>query len=109
MIVGKSELNSGFGGGPKSYAFLCSGNVLYNINSLVDNADGWTYIDAHGINDKGWIAATGQKGSDTQAFLLHIVTTALEPDSLLILSPCLMFFIANRFRRRRGTLRHDRN
>jgi len=46
-------------GSEVTHAFLYRGGVLLDLNSLVAGADGWTLIEAVGINDAGQIAGTG--------------------------------------------------
>lgn len=51
-------------------AFLHSGGVMYDLNSLIPDGSGWLLIAATGINDNGQIVGTGFINSRPSSFLL---------------------------------------
>ena len=51
-------------------AVLWVAGSIYDLSTLVDNASGWTFYDAYGINDSGQIVGTGVVNSQQHAFLL---------------------------------------
>ncbi len=60
---------SGFEGPVR--AFVYSGGVITDLNSLIPSSAGWTLVHANGINDSGQIVGTGQNPLlQTHAFLL---------------------------------------
>ena len=65
VIVGDTYASSG----PGSVAFVDIGDVMTNLNSLV-NLNGVTLVDATAINDAGQIVADGDNG---QAYLLTAI------------------------------------
>ncbi len=54
----------------KFHAFLSMGNVLYDLNELIDRADGWELVQAVGINDQGQIVGIGMLDGEDHVFLL---------------------------------------
>jgi probable HAF family extracellular repeat protein len=75
QVVGQSEVSADTG---PLHAFLYSGGVMYDLNSLVTNAPGWTLTSAQGINDLGQITGTGTDPfGNSRAFLLTPLTTLL--------------------------------
>jgi probable HAF family extracellular repeat protein len=53
QVVGRAETPSG-----EAHAFLYDGAAMRDLNSLLDGSgDGWTVMEARGINDAGQIAA----------------------------------------------------
>ena len=64
-------------------AFLYSGGVMTDLNTLIPSNSGWTLDGATGINDLGQICGTGVNPSgQTDAFLL---TPTPEPSTLALL------------------------
>jgi probable HAF family extracellular repeat protein len=62
--------------GKNTRAFLCSGGVMTDLNSLIGTNSGWTLKSASSINDNGQIVGSGINPSgQTHAFLL----TPLNP------------------------------
>jgi MYXO-CTERM domain-containing protein len=51
-------------------AFVWSGGMLFDLNDLVSNADGWSLTAAYGINQNGQIVGTGFFNGESAAFLL---------------------------------------
>jgi probable HAF family extracellular repeat protein len=83
----------------ESRAFLYTAEEgMIDLNTLIDLPSGWVIEDAHGINDAGWIAATGYNADEdlSRAFLL---TPVPEPGTwaLLILGSGMTLL----FRRKR--------
>jgi len=80
-VVGAVEMASN-----ARHAFVYDG-TMHDLNGVVSSADGWTFTDALGINDSGWIAANATNpaigGGRAQAFLLEPIVP--EPASLAIL------------------------
>lgn len=92
QVVGRCNLFNGSG----SRAFLYSGGVLMDLNSLLPPGSGWTLQDARGINDAGQIVGFGTFGGHTRAFVM----TVPEPTSML--PPLLLASLLWRRQRRRG-------
>jgi probable HAF family extracellular repeat protein len=81
QVVGTSELAEGF----DRHAFIYSGGVLTDLNSLIDPASGWVLLEARGINDLGQVAAFGCMGENCQAVLLDLVPQIPEPASVTLM------------------------
>ena len=64
-VVGTSTTAQGF-----PQAFVWSAGVMRNLNDLIPPISGGFLWEAHGINDRGQIAAYGLIGGDFRAFLL---------------------------------------
>ena len=79
QVVGYASTTSG-----TSDAFLYSGGVMVDLNSLLPPNSGWQLQLATGINDSGQIAGYGTINGQTHAFLLD--TSVPEPHSLLMLA-----------------------
>jgi hypothetical protein len=62
-------------------AFLYSGGVMTDLNSLLDQHSRWTSIQPYAINDRGQITGEGIIGGQTHAFLL---TPTPEPSSIVL-------------------------
>jgi len=79
------------------HAFLYSGGVMTDLNTLIDPALGWTLTEARGINDLGQIVGYGDIGGNTRAF---IMTPVPEPEiyAMLLAGLGLMGFLARRRR-----------
>lgn len=54
-------------GTPNSYAWVrySSSSTVYNLNTLIPANSGWTLLEAHAINDLGWIVGIGRKTTPT--------------------------------------------
>ena len=65
QVVGTSTTVEGF-----PQAFVWSGGVMRNLNDLIPPISGGFLWEAHGINDRGQIAAYGLIDGDFRAFLL---------------------------------------
>lgn len=63
------------------HAFLYSGGVMKDLNTLIPSGSGWVLYGACGINDYGQIVGTGYHGHDDHAFLLNPPAPA-APDGL---------------------------
>jgi len=77
VVVGESDDGSTYN------AFVYSGGVMTNLNSVLDNSgNGWTLMRAYAINDNGWIAGYGTNpAGEREAFLL---TPTPEPSTWLL-------------------------
>jgi probable HAF family extracellular repeat protein len=57
-----------------SHAFIYDGNVMVDLNDLIDAQTGWDYLDeATDINNKGQIVGIGYIDGETHTFLLYPV------------------------------------
>jgi probable HAF family extracellular repeat protein len=69
--------------GGSNEAFLYSGGVMYNLDSLTPGS-GWELSDATGINNSGQIVGYGlNPAGQTHAFLLNPVP---EPSTMVLLA-----------------------
>ena len=57
-------------------AFLYSGGVMTDLNTLIDPASGWVLEEARDINEPGQIVGWGMHNGQPRAYLL----TKLEPN-----------------------------
>ena len=79
------------------HAFLYSSGVMTDLNTLLDSSGtGWTLTDAQGINDSGWIAASGFFGGQQRAVLLVPLP---EPSSALLAVSIVALLAGRRSRR----------
>jgi probable HAF family extracellular repeat protein len=67
QVVGFSTLNET---DPYSHAFVYNGVVMHDLNDLIPVGSGWQISSAVGINNKGQIAANGERNGLTRALLL---------------------------------------
>ena len=79
------------------HAFLYSGGVMTDLNTLIDPTSGWVLQTAQAINDSGQITGYGIIGGQTHAFLL---TPIPEPSSVVLAALGFAGFIAWGWRRR---------
>ena len=69
----------------QSRAFVWRDGVLYDLNSLIDPASGWTLEAAYGVNDRGQIVGAGMYNGRSTAFALDpmlSMAAALQPELL---------------------------
>jgi len=66
-------------------AFLFQAGTLTDLNALIDPASGWTLQDAHAINDKQQIAATGCRAGECYALRLDLISAVPEPGTWALL------------------------
>jgi hypothetical protein len=78
------------------HAFLYSGGVMTDLNTLIDPTSGWVLQTAQAINDSGQITGYGIIGGQTHAFLL---TPIPEPSSVVLAALGFAGFIAWGWRR----------
>jgi uncharacterized protein (TIGR03437 family) len=65
---------------PNYRAFLYLGGKIYDLNTLVTNANGWTLTNATAVNDAGQIVGGGFVNGQEHAFLLTpVVATGPTP------------------------------
>ena len=83
QVVGYAEDS-----GNVRHAFLYSGGVMTNLNSLLPGGSGWTLQYAYSINNNGDIVGHGIHDGLTRAFLMTQVAdeTVPEPGTVLIWS-----------------------
>jgi probable HAF family extracellular repeat protein len=79
QIVGASDT------GADVRAFLYEGGTMLDLNALIDPAEGWTIVNAQGINDVQQIAATACRAGECFAVRLDLASPAPEPDTCLML------------------------
>jgi probable HAF family extracellular repeat protein len=65
QVVGSSRLANG-----QERAFLYSGGMMSDLNSLIDPLSGWSLRLAYDINNSGQITGLGDIGGQSRAFLL---------------------------------------
>jgi probable HAF family extracellular repeat protein len=63
------------------HAFLYSGSMMIDLNTLIDLLSGWALQEAYDINDAGQIVGYGSIGNQTHAFLLTPVPQAVHAHS----------------------------
>ena len=61
------------------HPFLFAGGKVYDLNTQVDNASGWTLVSATGVNNAGQIAGNGYLNGQLTAFLLTPVVAPPPP------------------------------
>jgi probable HAF family extracellular repeat protein len=91
QVVGYSYL-AGF---DVTHAFLYSGGIMRDLNSLIAGDSGWILTEAYGINDAGQIAGTGLFNGEQRAFSLDLApavagggqVTLMSTDTPLIHNP----------------------
>jgi probable HAF family extracellular repeat protein len=83
-------------GAPINTAFLYSGGMLINLNSLLPSNSGWDLQEATAINDSGQIVGYGTFDGETQAFLPNTAATVPEPCSLALLGAGAAFIFLTR-------------
>jgi probable HAF family extracellular repeat protein len=107
-IVGDSWLASG----DNPHAFVYTGGLLQDLNSLVGNGSGWELLAAYGINDSGQITGEGLFNGNPSVFLLNPIdppATSLaasvrpipEPSTVAMLGLVLGYALIRRSRRPR--------
>jgi probable HAF family extracellular repeat protein len=67
-VVGYSDDAAG-----RSRAFVWTGGVMYDLNAIVGNIEGWSLTAAYAINDRGQIVGTGTFNGATTAFRLDLL------------------------------------
>lgn len=78
QIVGYATNTSG----SPQRAFIWLGDTMFDLNSFIDAATGFTLATAEGINDRGDIVGWGTVGGLTHAYVLQAVP---EPHALALL------------------------
>ncbi|WP_394793722.1 hypothetical protein [Armatimonas sp.] len=65
QVVGVIEVANG-----EAHAALWSGGKVIDLNDAIEKREGWTLVQARGINNKGFIVGTGIKGGHVGAFMV---------------------------------------
>ena len=65
QVVGVIEAANG-----EAHAALWSGGKVIDLNDAIEKREGWTLVQARGINNKGFIVGTGIKGGHVGAFMV---------------------------------------
>ncbi len=81
-------------------AFMYSGGVMTDLNTLISPTSGWVLNDASGINDEGQIVGTGTYDGHVEAFVLDPISTP-EPISMIFFGTGLVAVSGYVARRRR--------
>ena len=68
-------------------AFVYSNGIFSNLNDLIDQP-GLTLTNAYGINDAGWIVASGY--SDEHGYGGYLVTPVPEPAGAIVVYSALI-------------------
>jgi probable HAF family extracellular repeat protein len=90
----------------KSRAFIWTNGMLFDLNTLVEDAPGWTLTAAYGINESGQIVGSGLFNGRHSAFLLDPVLLEIsaasrnlsavsdvpEPSTVILLAGGLLAF-----------------
>ena len=71
-IVGSADTTNG------PHAFMFSGGMMRDLNSMIPTNNGWQLMEARGINDTNQIVGTGMMGNQTHAFLLTPVSAPVQ-------------------------------
>jgi probable HAF family extracellular repeat protein len=96
QIVGAASLGTGF-----SHGFLYENGKMFDLNSLIDPAGGWTIEGASAINDLQQIAARACRNGVCQAVRLDLAPAVPEPPMAALLLAGLALAgrrVARRFR-----------
>jgi probable HAF family extracellular repeat protein len=72
--INSSDYVVGYGddGAGRSRAFVWTGGIMYDLNAIVSNIDGWSLDAAYAINDNGQIVGTGTFMGAAAAFRLDL-------------------------------------
>jgi len=70
QVVGVSSNYERRVGSMENRGFLWQDGEMLDLNSLLDPAFGWDILEAVDINDQGWIACNGTRGSVSRGLLL---------------------------------------
>ncbi|MBB6053452.1 hypothetical protein [Armatimonas rosea] len=54
----------------QAHAAVWSGGKVIDLNDVIDGGEGWTLVQARGINNKGYVVGTGIKGGHVGAFVV---------------------------------------
>jgi probable HAF family extracellular repeat protein len=83
-------------------AFLYSGGVMVDLNSLLPPGSAWQLLEATGINDSGQIVGNGIFNGQTHGFLLTPQAPAIvpEPGMFALLATALAGLLALRVSKR---------
>lgn len=94
QIVGYSDTAAG-----AHHGFLYSTGTMIDLNAAVDALpQGWILTSANGINDLGWIAASGtDPGGNSHALILIPIP---EPSTLVLVGIGAISLLAYAWRRR---------
>ncbi len=65
QVVGVIETESG-----EAHAAVWSGGKVIDLNEAIDQREGWTLVQARGINNKGFVVGTGIKDGHVGAFVV---------------------------------------
>ena len=65
QAVGVIETASG-----EAHAAVWSGGKVIDLNEAIDGSEGWTLVQARGINNKGFVVGTGVKDGHVGAFVV---------------------------------------
>jgi probable HAF family extracellular repeat protein len=95
-VVGVS---SSFAPFAPAHAFLYSGGIMLDLNSLLPANSGWVLQQAGAINDSGQIVGYGTFDGQTHGFLLDTGSPIPEPSSLPLLSAGLALVATMRRRK----------
>jgi len=65
QVVGVIETEGG-----EAHAAVWSGGKVIDLNDVIDGREGWTLVQARGINNKGFVVGTGVKDGKVGAFVV---------------------------------------
>jgi probable HAF family extracellular repeat protein len=104
-VVGGAFINS-----TNSHGFIYTATTgMVDLNNLVDPSLGWDIVAAEGINDSGYIAATGISSAGGQRALLLRPVDVPEPEtSAILITAAIPFLFFAFFRRRANDSNHVR-
>jgi len=72
-------------GAAENRAVLWENNVPYDLKDLIIGSDGWRFVNAVDINEKGQIIVTGILNGDTRVRMVALLTPVPEPSTMLLL------------------------
>jgi probable HAF family extracellular repeat protein len=97
-VVGYSWLASG----PNPHAFVYSGGIMLDLNSMLAIGSGWELTEAYGINDAGQIVGSGLLNGQVSAFRLDPTSSTVpEAGTTALVAIGLALLVAFRLNRDR--------
>jgi probable HAF family extracellular repeat protein len=85
QVVGSASYPEAFYDAYRGRAFLYSGGVMTDLNTLIDPSSGWTLTAAYAINDSGQIVGIGFNTNDAAGFSGFLLTPTPEPATLSLI------------------------